>query len=284
MAGIPLLGILPNLPDRLTDPAQASASPPTASTRSARCCSSTRCGNTAPCSASPARQARATARLQPLARSGPVSFAASRQPHAADRRRPGRRRPDQPARAPTAAVGIVDALAGVGLEECVQPTDVADLSLLPDRQRPGAPRRQLQPAGGPQAVLRNPQALRSDHRRHRPGHGLHRSHPDLRVSVDGVVLTVARGQSRPLVERAITHLTEHRGQSVSGVVFNRAQHKDFEQSHRCDQHPLGRPQHQHGQRHRPQRPGQGRNGRRRLVPSHGSVNRDSLVKSRPTTG
>jgi Mrp family chromosome partitioning ATPase len=48
-------------------------------------------------------------------------------------------------------------------------------------------------------------------------------------AVDGVVLTVARGQQRPLVEKALAHLRSI-GARISGVVFNRAQARDFEQS------------------------------------------------------
>ena len=48
-------------------------------------------------------------------------------------------------------------------------------------------------------------------------------------TVDGVLLTVSRGQSRPLVSKALTHL-EGVGATVSGLVFNRAQASDFERS------------------------------------------------------
>ena len=49
------------------------------------------------------------------------------------------------------------------------------------------------------------------------------------ASADGVILTVARGQQRPLVEKALDHL-KGIGARVAGVVFNRAQAKDFESS------------------------------------------------------
>ena len=49
------------------------------------------------------------------------------------------------------------------------------------------------------------------------------------ASVDGVILTVARGQSKPMVDKALTHL-QHIGARLAGVVFNRAQARDFEQS------------------------------------------------------
>jgi hypothetical protein len=47
--------------------------------------------------------------------------------------------------------------------------------------------------------------------------------------VDGVVMTITRGQQGPLVDRAIRHLNEI-GARLSGVVFNRATTKDFYRS------------------------------------------------------
>jgi hypothetical protein len=44
-----------------------------------------------------------------------------------------------------------------------------------------------------------------------------------------VVLAVSRGQSRPLVSKALGHL-ENVGATVAGLVFNRAQASDFERS------------------------------------------------------
>jgi hypothetical protein len=46
---------------------------------------------------------------------------------------------------------------------------------------------------------------------------------------DAVILTVARGQQRPLVEKALGHLLAI-GSRFAGVVFNRAQARDFESS------------------------------------------------------
>jgi hypothetical protein len=43
------------------------------------------------------------------------------------------------------------------------------------------------------------------------------------------VLTVARGQQRPLVEKSISHLMNI-GAKLAGVVFNRAQSNDFDRS------------------------------------------------------
>ncbi len=49
------------------------------------------------------------------------------------------------------------------------------------------------------------------------------------AAADGVVLTVSRGQQRPLVEKAMQHLRSI-GAKFAGVVFNRAQARDFERS------------------------------------------------------
>ena len=49
------------------------------------------------------------------------------------------------------------------------------------------------------------------------------------AAADGVVLAVSRGQSRPLVEKSLAHLTGI-GARLAGVVFNRAQANDFERS------------------------------------------------------
>jgi hypothetical protein len=46
---------------------------------------------------------------------------------------------------------------------------------------------------------------------------------------DAVILCVSRGQQRPLVEKALQHLQQI-GARFAGVVFNRAQARDFEQS------------------------------------------------------
>ena len=224
MAGIPLLGILPNLPDRLSDPAQASiAAHCVHQIRTMLQLNSMRDASTAFAITSASSGDGKTSLSLALG----LSFAAS-----------GSRTllidADLVGGGLTSrlgndtSVGIVDALAGVGLEECVQPTDVADLSLLPI----GSAQAHHAGSFSPPAVRK----LLNEVRKHYeviiidtgPVMGSIEATP-IAASVDGVVLTVARGQSRPLVERAITHLNSI-GAKVAGVVFNRAQHKDFEQS------------------------------------------------------
>ena len=46
---------------------------------------------------------------------------------------------------------------------------------------------------------------------------------------DGVIMAVARGQHQPLVEKAIKHLRSV-GASIFGIVFNRAEQRDFQRS------------------------------------------------------
>jgi capsular exopolysaccharide synthesis family protein len=46
---------------------------------------------------------------------------------------------------------------------------------------------------------------------------------------DGVILAVARGQHQPLVEKAIKHLRSV-GATIFGIVFNRAEQRDFQRS------------------------------------------------------
>ena len=224
MAGIPLLGILPNLPDRLSDPAQASiAAHCVHQIRTMLQLNSMRDGSTAFAITSASSGDGKTSLSLALG----LSFAASgSRTLLIDADLVGGGLSSRLGN--DVQVGIVDALAGVGLEECVQPTDVSDLSLLPIG---GA---QAHHAGSfsPPAVRK----LLSEIRKHYeviiidtgPVMGSIEATP-ICASVDGVVLTVARGQSRPLVERAITHLSSI-GARVAGVVFNRAQHKDFEQS------------------------------------------------------
>ena len=46
---------------------------------------------------------------------------------------------------------------------------------------------------------------------------------------NGVILVVARGQQRPLVEKAMQHMKAI-GARLAGLVFNRAQARDFDRS------------------------------------------------------
>src|SRR5205085_5226257 len=48
-------------------------------------------------------------------------------------------------------------------------------------------------------------------------------------AVDGVILTVSRGQTQPMVDRAIRML-QSIGANIAGLVFNRAEQRDFHRS------------------------------------------------------
>jgi capsular exopolysaccharide synthesis family protein len=49
------------------------------------------------------------------------------------------------------------------------------------------------------------------------------------TEADGVIVAVARGQQQPLVEKAIKHLRSV-GANIFGIVFNRAEERDFQRS------------------------------------------------------
>jgi capsular exopolysaccharide synthesis family protein len=224
MSGIPLLGILPNLPDRLSDPAQASiAAHCVHQIRTMLQLNAMRDSSTVFSVTSASSGDGKTSLSLALG----LSFAASgSRTLLIDADLVGGGLTSRLGIA--SPLGIVDCLAGVKVDDCVQPTDVADLSILPIGSA------QAHHAGGfsPPAVRK---FLGEVRKRYEviiidtgPVMGSIEATP-ICASVDGVVLTVARGQSRPLVERAIAHLSSI-GANVAGVVFNRAQHKDFEQS------------------------------------------------------
>lgn len=224
MTGLTLLGILPNLPDRLSDPGQASIA--------AHCVHQvrTRLQIDAPVDG-PVAYAVTSASSgdgkTSLTLALGLSFAAS-----------GSRTllidcdlvgAGLTARlSMTGPEGILDAITTRDLMRFVKNTDVNDLMMLP------AGNAQLQHAGvfSPNAIKR----LLSEARKHfdiilidtGPILGSIEATP-VCAAVDGTILTVARGQQRPLVEKALSHLRSI-GARMAGVVFNRAQARDFEQS------------------------------------------------------
>ncbi len=124
--------------------------------------------------------------------------------------------------------GVVEALQTGDLMSHVRETDVADLALLP-----------VGNAGAHHAGNFSPAVMRkliAEAKKHfeiilidtGPLLGSIEATP-VAAAVDGVILAVARGQSRPMVDKALAHL-RHIGATLAGVVFNRAQARDFEQS------------------------------------------------------
>ncbi|MCS7033204.1 MAG: P-loop NTPase [Phycisphaerae bacterium] len=224
ITGLTLLGILPNLPDRLSDPGQASIA--------AHCVHQvrTRLQIDAPVDGPVAYSVTSASSgdgKTSLTLALGLSFAAS-----------GSRTLlvdcDLVGAGLTARLnmagpqGILDAITTRQLMPFVKNTDVSDLMMLP------AGNAQLQHAGvfSPAAMKR----LINEAKKHfevvlidtGPILGSIEATP-VCSAVDGVILTVARGQQRPLVEKALTHLRSI-GARISGVVFNRAQARDFEQS------------------------------------------------------
>lgn len=223
MSGLPLLGILPDLPDRLSDPGQASIA--------AHCVHQIRTmlqlNNYMPKSAFCVTSAASGDGKTSLTLALGLSFAASGQRTllidsdlvgAGLTTRLGLSGPE----------GILEAMTSGDLLRYVKPTDVADLSMLPVGLA------QLHHAGifSPVAVRR----LITEAKKHfevilidtGPVLGSIEATPVCAAS-DGVILTVARGQQRPLVEKALQHLTSI-GARIAGVVFNKAMSRDFEQS------------------------------------------------------
>ena len=223
--GIPLLGILPNLPDRLSDPSQASVA--------AHC----------------VHQIRTMLQLNAVRADGPtvlsvtsatsgdgktslslalgLSFAASGSRTllidtdligAGLSARLGIRE----------AQGISEAIVARNPMEYVRDTDVSDLSILPV----GVNGPQNASAFSPNAVRR----LLGEMRKHfdlilidtGPVLGSIEATPVV-ASSDSVILTASRGQNRDLVEKAILQL-RNAGARIAGFVFNRANAKDFERS------------------------------------------------------
>ena len=124
--------------------------------------------------------------------------------------------------------GVLEAIANRSLAEYVRGTDVADVSILP-----------VGSAQTLHASTLSPAALRRliDEAKKQFDTILIDTGPILGsieaslvcAAADAVVLAVARGQQRPLVEKSIAHLMGI-GAKLAGVVFNRAQSGDFDRS------------------------------------------------------
>jgi capsular exopolysaccharide synthesis family protein len=224
MSGVTLLGILPNLPDRLTDPDQAATA--------AHCVHQIRTMLQIN-SGGDDQQVYAVTSAQPgdgktsLTLALALSFAAS-----------GSRTLlidcDLVGAGLTARLdmsgpeGVLEAMTNRSLLEYIRQTDIADLAMLP-----------VGSAQAHHAGLFSPAALRrlvTEAKKHfevvlidtGPILGSIEATP-VCAAADAVILTVARGQQRPLVEKALQHLLSI-GARFAGVVFNRAQTRDFERS------------------------------------------------------
>lgn len=127
-----------------------------------------------------------------------------------------------------ASEGVLEAIANRSMLQYVRTTDIADVAILP-----------VGSAHGYHASTLSPGALRrliDEAKKHfdtilvDTGPVLGSIEASLVcAAADGVVLAVSRGQSRPLVEKSLAHLNGI-GARLAGVVFNRAQSNDFERS------------------------------------------------------
>ncbi|MCY2954753.1 MAG: AAA family ATPase [Planctomycetota bacterium] len=125
-----------------------------------------------------------------------------------------------------APIGMLDAMNGENIDDCVADTGIRGLSILP-----------LGAAMPADAGRLSPNAVRKliDEARKRYDTVLVDTGPipgSLEASVvaaaaDGVVLVVSRGEHRPPAERSLQHLHDI-GAVVAGMVFNRAESRDME--------------------------------------------------------
>jgi capsular exopolysaccharide synthesis family protein len=128
----------------------------------------------------------------------------------------------------SAAEGVLEAIANRTLLPYVRTTDIADVAILP-----------VGSIGNLHASTLSPAALRrlvEEAEKHfeivliDTGPILGSIEASLVcAAADAVVLAVSRGQQRPMVEKSLSHLAAI-GARLAGVVFNRAQAQDFERS------------------------------------------------------
>ncbi|MEM8873137.1 MAG: AAA family ATPase [Planctomycetota bacterium] len=228
MSGLTLLGILPNLPDRLSDPEQASIA--------AHCVHQIRtmlqlgARTDDPLSYCMTSATSGDGKTSLTLAMG-LSFAASgSRTLMIDTDLVGQGLSDRLGiRGEDSPQGLLDSLRDVeSYDQFVHPTDVADLALLPVGAAEGGH------AGGisPQAMRRLIAKAKHDYDivlvDTGPILGSIEATP-VAAAVDGVILAVSRGQDRQFVDRALAHLNSI-GAKVAGVVFNRAQNDDFEKS------------------------------------------------------
>ena len=126
--------------------------------------------------------------------------------------------------------GVLEAIANRSLMEYVRSTDVADVSILPVGSAQTLHASTLSPAALRRLRLIEEARKQYDTILIDTGPILGSIEASLVcAAADAVVLTVARGQQRPLVEKSIGHLMNI-GAKLAGVVFNRAQSNDFDRS------------------------------------------------------
>ncbi len=224
MSGITLLGILPNLPDRLSDPEQAATA--------AHCVHQIRTmlqinGAATEQSVFAVTSASPGDGKTSLTLALGLSFAACGSRTllidcdligAGLTRRLGI----------NSETGILEAAANRSVLDNIRTTEITDVAILP-----------VGSSGALHASTLSPNTLRRiihEAKKHfdviliDTGPILGSIEASLVATVaDGIVLTVARGQQRQIVEKSLRHLMSI-GAKIAGVVFNRAQARDFERS------------------------------------------------------
>jgi Mrp family chromosome partitioning ATPase/uncharacterized protein involved in exopolysaccharide biosynthesis len=233
LGGVPLLGILPNLPDLLTDPDQAATA--------AHCVHQIRTilqitGHTTDRRVFTVTSSSSGDGKTSLTLALGLSFAASgSRTLMVDGDLVGGGLTSR--LGITSEHGVLEAMAARDIVPLIRNTDVTDLFLLPVGRALGGYTGSIAPA----AVRR----MITEARTHfdviiidtGPILGSIEASP-MAVCADGVIVCVSRGQQRQLVDRALAHL-QAIGAKLAGVVFNRAQARDFDHSmSRMSLHPL----------------------------------------------
>jgi len=224
MSGVPLLGILPNLPDLLTDPEQAAVA--------AHCVHQVR---TMLQISADATDRRVYAVTSPSPGEGKTSLSlALALSFAASGSRTLLIDADIVGAGLTSRMnmtspeGVMEAIASRQLLPFVRSSEIANLAILPVGSAQAHHSSMISPA----AIRKLMQEARS----HfdvvlidtGPALASIEASP-VCAAADAVVLCVSRGQHRPIVEKSLQRLVAI-GARLAGVVFNKAQSQDFESS------------------------------------------------------
>lgn len=127
-----------------------------------------------------------------------------------------------------ASGGVLEAIAERSLTSHVRETDIDNVSLLPVAASRAHHASTLSPAGLRRLIEEAEQHFDTILIDTGPLLGSIEA-PMVCSAADRVVLTISRGQQRPMVERSISHLAAI-GARLAGIVFNRAEQSDFARS------------------------------------------------------
>jgi Mrp family chromosome partitioning ATPase/uncharacterized protein involved in exopolysaccharide biosynthesis len=127
-----------------------------------------------------------------------------------------------------ATEGVLEAIGNRSLLTYVRPTEIDNVSILPVGAAQAHHAGTLSPAGLRRLIEEAEQNFDTILIDTGPLLGSIEA-PLVCSAADRVVLTISRGQQRPLVERSISHLAAI-GARLAGIVFNRAEQSDFARS------------------------------------------------------